>query len=207
MISSASPFARGPHVVFVTGAPLWNNGTVGKNMFDYRAFHPRMTQFTNVGTTGTVENPSVADGGGVLVFESTGEHLSQKHPVKTGEEPPFNADGNSEIFRLKGRRKVAQLTQTTSCQNVQPSLSDDGKRLSFISTCDLIPGENPNHRQQIFLWSLERADSPLLLPGACQQSEGCCMDTKDATTCYHTLSGSKPKIPRPNCVERASGCD
>jgi len=206
MISGASPFARGPHIVFEAVPDLWNNLSTGVNLFDWRAFHPRMTQYTNVGTGSAISEPQVGDGGGVISFNSNGELLSQKHAARTGELPPFNADGNSEIFRLKGRRRVAQLTQTSACQNLHSSLKDDGKRLAFISTCDLIPGENPTHKPQVFLWGLEKSDFPLLKPGECLQSAGCCLDTPKQQTCYHVIEGKKPKINRPNCVER-DACD
>ena len=119
-ISSASPFARGPHIVFESGPDLWNNGSAGVDVFDYRVFHPRMTQYTNVGLTNEVRRPNVSDGGGVLMFDSIAELLNQKRDARIGGAPPFNADGNSEIFRLKGRRRVFQLTRSQSGKDAGP---------------------------------------------------------------------------------------
>lgn len=207
MISGASPFARGPHIVFESDPDLWRNESEGTNIFDWRDFHPRMSQFTNVGAGFTAKEPQVGDGGGVISFHSTGELLSQERPARTGEEPPFNPDGNSEIFWLEGRKNVTQITQTSGCENVHTSLKDDGNRLAFISTCDIIAGRNAGNDSQIFLWSLERADSPMVAPNGCLEANGCCIHSRDVTTCYHPLKGRKPKIARPNCIDKPNGCD
>jgi hypothetical protein len=47
MISGASPFARGPHIVFESAPDLWNNLCHGEPLSTGAAFHPRMTQYTN----------------------------------------------------------------------------------------------------------------------------------------------------------------
>jgi hypothetical protein len=203
-ISQASPFARGPHIVFETDADLWNNGSLGTDIFDFRAFHPRMTQFTNAGAGFTAERAQVSDGGGIITFDSDSEMLSQKHAARNGALPPFNADHNREIYRLKGRRKITQITQTENCENTQTTILDDGNRVGFISTCDLIPGENPNGLPQIFLYALERGEYPLLTNGQCTQANGCCLGKRGEETCYTDLTARKPSISRPNCLERDS---
>jgi len=206
-ISAASPFARGPHIVFESAADLWRNESQGTDIFDWRDFHPRMTQFTNIGSGFEAKNPEVGDGGGVIVFSSNGEMLNPEREAKTGELPPFNADSNHEIFILEGRRTVTQLTQTVGCDNLNPSLSDDGGRLGFLSSCDIISGGNPNGLTQVFLRHLERADYPLVANASCLQANGCCIYSRDLTTCHHPLKGRKPKINRPNCVDKPDGCD
>ena len=207
MISAASPFARGPHIVFESEPDLWRNESEGVNIFDWRDFHPRMTQFTNVGFGFDARQPQVGDGGGVIAFHSNGELLNPERPARTGELPPFNADANYEIFRLEGRKNVSQITQTTGCQNTNVSIKDDGDRMSFLSTCDLIAGKNPTNQSQVFLWALQRSDYPLVQDGACLQANACCIHSVRATTCYHPLQGRKPKISRPNCIDKPTGCD
>jgi hypothetical protein len=57
------------------------------------------------------------------------------------------------------------------------------------------------------LWGLEKSDSPLLEPGGCVAGHGCCLDTPKQQTCYSVIEGKKPKIDRPNCVERDACSD
>jgi hypothetical protein len=206
-ISSPSPFARGPHIVFESEPDLWNNGSVGTNIFDYRVFHPRMTQYSNVDENSVVKRPTVADGGGVIALDSNAEILNQKHPSRFGQEPPYNPDKNFEIFRFKGRRRATQITYSENCDNTHTSLKDDGRRIAFLSTCDLVPGSNPTGMPQIFLWGLERHHSPLLVPGVCEEANGCCMYTRQTgATCYTPIVGKKAKPPRPNCLDKPQGC-
>ena len=204
-ISSASPFARGPHIVFESEPDLWNNGSVGNDIFDYRVFHSRMTQFTTSTILDVTKRPNVSDGGGVVVFDSTGEFVSQKREARIGGLPPFNADANAEIYRLKGRKRVFQLTRSEGCENTHVSIKDNGRRILFRSTCDLIPGSNPSGLPQLFLWSLEKSNSPVL--ASCEEASGCCAwQRKGPASCYEPVFGSKPKPPRPNCLER-DRCD
>ena len=108
-----------------------------------------MTQYTNVGkdpddggpaSAGEIKDPVISDGGGILGFTSTTEHVNQKRDARIGGAPPFNADQNHEVIRLKGRHKVWQLTNTENCDNGQVSVDDDGRRIVWRSTCDLVPG-------------------------------------------------------------------
>lgn len=197
-ISNASPFARGPFVVFETDTDLWNNGATGTNLFRYRIFHPRMTQYTDTRMNGgEVRRPVVSDGGGIVAFDSTGEHVFR---ARRG--TPGNADGNAEIFRLKGRRKVWQVTKTEGCENTQASIKDDGRAIVFRSTCDLIPGRNPGARPQVFLWRLLRRDDPAY--AACMADEDCCSEQDG---CYRQVLGRQRRPPRANCLERQSSCN
>jgi hypothetical protein len=203
-ISSASPFARGPFVVFQTTADVWRNGSTGDEVFRYRVFHPRMTQYTDL-MQGSVERPVVSDGGGYITFQSTGEILDPRRHAKKGENPPFNADGNYEIFRLKGRRKVWQLTRSTGCSNTLPSGRDDQTAITFRSDCDLIPGGNPNNVPQVFLYREVKRNHPLSTASGCVIAAGCC---NEANGCYEPIFGRKPKPRRKQCVDRPkrSGC-
>jgi len=203
-ISAASPFARGPHVVFEVETDLWNNESVGLNVFNYRVFHPRLTQFTDSGLytpLADTRGPNVSDGGGVISFYSTGEHVSQRREARIGGEPPFNDDANYEIFRIKGRRRIYQLTKTENCQNDQVTLDDAGRRFAWRSSCDLVPGSNPNNLPQVFIWTLEKNNSTTL--ATCEQAAGCCSwQKRDPASCYEPVFGTKPKPPRPNCIAK-----
>jgi hypothetical protein len=193
-ISSASNFARGPYVVFSTEADVWNNGLQGLEAFRYRVFHPRMTQYTGV-QIGDVFKPQISDGGGYIAFHSTGELLGLKHGAKHFGPGPYNADHNSEIFELKGRRRVWQITESTGCSNYDVSIQDHGGGIAFISTCDLVPGNNPAGLPQAFLWRRVKPDDPVLAPGACQVGDGCC---NEANGCYRELLGRQDRPPKRN---------
>jgi len=206
-ISAASPFARGPHVAFEAQTDLWANGSEGEeNVYNMRIFHPRLTQFTDTqlySPGAQVRRPSVSDGGGVFSYHSTGEFVSQKRSARIGGSPPFNSDGNNEIFRIKGRSRIFQLTKTENCDNSDASLDDSGRRFAWRSTCDLVPGANPSGAEQVFVWSLEKNNSENL--ANCEQANGCCSySRKDPSSCYQPVFGSKPKPPRPNCEARST---
>jgi WD40-like Beta Propeller Repeat len=196
-ISSASPFARGPFVVFQTSADLWKNNSTGWEIFRYRVFHPRMTQYTDV-ATGNVERPVVSDGGGYVTFQSTGEMLDPGHHARHGGEPPFNDDHNYEIFRMKGRRKIWQLTRTQGCTNTLPSVRNDATSIAFRSTCDLVPGGNSAGVPQVFVYREVKSDDPLATDAGCKVQNGCC---NEANGCYQPILGRKPKTRTKNCVE------
>ncbi|GEM_PF-1154275 len=201
-ISSASNFARGPFVVFDTDSDLWLNQSTGRNTFRYRVFHPRMTQYTDqdIGETAT---PVISDGGAVIALESNGELLNQRRAAKYGGEPPFNPDGNSEIFRMKGRRKVVQITRSQNCSNTQPSIEDTGRSIAFRSTCDLIAGGNPSQLPQIFMYTLGNPDD-LVSGSGCLVAEGCC---NEANGCLDRIEGRLEKVSKKNCINKARGCN
>ena len=204
MISSASPFARGPFVVFQTNADVWLNGLDGSEVFRYRVFHPRMEQYTDI-LNGVVERPVVSDGGGYVVFQSNGEMLYPgKKAKKNGGFPPFNADGNTEIFRLRGRRRVQQVTRTENCENTLPSVRDDATAVTFRSTCDLVPGSNAGNVPQVFLYHQVKKSDALSTSSGCKISEGCC---NEANGCYVNTFGKKPKPRKKECLTRPrAGC-
>jgi Tol biopolymer transport system component len=51
--------------------------------------------------------------------------------------------------------EIQQITVTTLCENFQPSISGDGKRVVFLSDCDIIPGMNKDQNYEIFLYDTE----------------------------------------------------
>lgn len=205
-ISSASPFARGPFTVFTTETDLWNNDSYGENLFRYRIFHPRQTQYTR-GDAGPFKNPVISDGGGLIVFEAHGEPIDPNGRFDEGQNPPFNADGNSEIVFQKGRRKLTQLTETVGCQNDQPSVRDDGTYIAFRSTCDLIPGNNPGGVEQAFLYLQVKPDSPIACKKVdkfgceCTVENGCC---NEGNGCLNLIQGRNTKPNKKNCIDRGN---
>ena len=197
-MSSASNFARGPYIVFSTEADVWNNGIVGYEVFRYRVFHPLMTQYTGV-QVGDVFSPQISDGGGYLAFHSNGELLDPERGARDVGPGPFNADYNSEIFETKGRRKVWQITNSgPGCDNYDVSIQDHGGGIVFISTCDLIPGNNPAGVPQVFIFRRVRSDDPVLQPGNCDVVDGCC---NQANGCYTDLLGRQARPPKRNALQ------
>ncbi len=201
-ISSASLVARGPAIVFASSADLWLNGSSGMNLFKYRNLHLRMRQFSDL-DLGDIFNPVVSDGNGKVVYASNGENIDPDKRIKRGGLPPFNADGNKEIFLIKGRRRVQQITRTAGCENGQASIDFLGRSFAFRSSCDLIPGRNPNNVPQVFFYTIEPEDD-LLAPGGCLISEGCC-SSQDG--CFERIEGSQFKVSRKRCLQKAKGCD
>jgi len=183
-ISAASRFARGPFVVFQSEADLKGNGSSGFEIFRARVFHTQLRQVTYL-ETGVAEKPVVSDGGGWIAFESDTRSIF----TKGGQQ--LNADGNREIFRLKGRRLVQQITDTAGCTNGEVSLSGDARALAFRSTCDLVPGSNPSGVPQVFLYREVKPGDPAL--SDCRIEDGCCSEENG---CFTRIMGKMPKIPR-----------
>jgi hypothetical protein len=200
-MSSASNFARGPFVVFHTDTDVWNNASTNFNIFRYRSFHPRMTQYTDLEGTDVAQNAVVSDGGRWIAFESNANLIR----VGIGDSvPPFNEDKNWEIFRMQKLRRVQQLTETAGCTSDQASMNDDGLNVTFRSTCELIPGLNPNGFRQVYLYAQVKEDDPLAGTVACQVSQGCC---NEANGCYRKVEGKTTKVSRKNCLAHPKGCD
>lgn len=197
-ISSASNFARGPFIMFSTAADVLNNGSDHLNIFRYRVFRPMMTQYTDL-AAGAAVAPVISDGGRWIAFESNGEILLEDRE----DAGPYNPDANWEIFRLRGIRRVQQITQTAGCENTQASILDKGVTLAFRSTCDLIPGLNPAGVPQVFLYMQVTPDNPLATAAACQVADGCC---NEANGCYNVLEGRKYRVSKPDCLSRPGGC-
>jgi hypothetical protein len=196
-ISGASNFARGPYLAFTTSADVWNNLSVGQNLFRYRIFHPQLTQLTDL-DSGDVLYPEVSDGGGKILFQANGDVLDKVRRPR-GIDAPLNADGNNEIFRMRGRSKVEQMTVTEGCENTHPTLRDDATDFAFVSTCDLIPGSNPSGAPQVFHYEQVKLGDPLLDPAVCRIEEGCC---NEKNGCFTSYEGKVARVSRKNCAEK-----
>jgi Tol biopolymer transport system component len=91
------------------------------------------------------DNPSINPSGQLITFSSTCD-------LTPGS--PGNADGNDEIFLYNtSTRTFTQITNTTSCTNVDPTINGAGTVISFESDCDLTGG-NADGNFEIFDFSV-----------------------------------------------------
>jgi hypothetical protein len=190
-ISSASNFARGPFVIYESAMDPIGNGSTPFEIYRFRLFKNELWQYT-FGDQDSAHG-GVSDGGGRVVFESRGEVLDPTRTLRNGEEPPFNADGNSEIFLTKRKRQVTQVTRSEGCENTLPTIRDTGDAIAFRSTCDLIPGHNPAGVPQVFYFVLVDPDDAISTSGGCEIVDGCC---NEANGCFVNPFGKKVSPPR-----------
>jgi len=190
-MSGASPFARGPFVVWESTMDMIGNGPSVRDIYRFRLFKPELIQYTNDELPSVA--PTVSDGGGIVAFTSEAELIDPRRRVKGGGVAPFNDDGNSEVFRLKGVRQIWQITQSQGCTNDQVTMRDNGRALAFRSDCDLLPGGNPGGVPQIFHFFEVHRNDPLSTAAGCTEAEGCC---NIANGCYQQVFGRKEKLNR-----------
>lgn len=188
-ISSASNFARGPFVVYESDMDPIGNGSASFEIFRFRLFKNELWQYTFA--TRDSARPAISDGGGRMTFESTADLFAAGRRIRSGERPPFNDDGNSEIFLTKKKRQITQVTDTIGCENNFPTLRDTGDAVAFRSTCDLV-GLNPGSVPQVFYFVLVKGDDPLGNVSGCHVADGCC---NEANGCFHLLFGAKQSPP------------
>lgn len=197
-ITGASNFARGPFLVFTTDLDLTRNGSASTSVYRYRIFHPALNQVIDLGDGETASSPVIADGGGHVAFLSDGELLAKaKRPFT----PPFNTDGNDEVFLLRGRRRLRQITRSADCRNEQTSMRSDATRVAFVSDCGLL-GQSLG-QPQIYIHQLVFRGDPLLAPGACTSAENCCLGPPN---CAGPVEGKARRPRRRGCLTTASGC-
>ena len=197
-MSGASNFARGPFVAFMSNSDIFGNGSSGFEIFRHRVFSTERIQYT-FADVGESRTPVISDGGGFLAFASSSEIVDPDGRTRltgaaTGTAAPFNADGNFEIFRTKGRRQAWQITSSTGCDNSIPSIQDNGRSIVFVSTCDHIPGSNPAGIPQLFMYRDIKKSDPLISASACRIEDGCC---NEANGCYPRIHGRKIRPPKP----------
>jgi hypothetical protein len=191
-ITGASSFARGPFIVYESDNDVLGNGSTGIEIFRHRIFITEDKQYTYQ-AVGESRNPVVSDGGGHIAFESTSELINGERNVRGGGTPPFNADHNSEIFLAKGRTRIWQITESSGCENVTPTIQDNGVSVAFVSTCDLIPGLNPNGVPQLFVFQQMKNTDPRMSADGCKAADGCC---NVASGCYRQRLGAQIRPPR-----------
>jgi hypothetical protein len=190
-MSSASNFARGPFVVYESDMDPVGNGSPSFEIFRFRLFKNELWQYTYADADSA--RPVVSDGGSRIAFESHADLFVPDRAIRDGEMPPFNSDGNSEIFLTKSKHQITQVTDTVGCENNYPTLRDTGDAIAFRSTCDLV-GLNPGGLPQVFYYVLVESDDPLATAAGCDVAEGCC---NEANGCYTLRFGSKVTPPRP----------
>lgn len=190
-ISGTGVSAGGPSVVFASDGNLLNNGSVGFQIFKFPVIAGSLRQVT-ASPTGGNRHPAVSDGSAVVVFSTTGEVADPSRPARRGPDGPYNADGNSEIIRLVGRRVIRPITRSVGCTNDEPSIMGNGSGLAFRSDCDLVAGFNLYGQQQIFVYY----DIPNALfdPASCSIAEGCCSTDNG---CYEEVVARSYRVPRP----------
>lgn len=196
-MSAASNFARGPFVIYETDMEMIPQNPPGSvEIMRFRYFRPELIQFTlDVSADKTLQSarPSISDGGAIVAFESKGELIDSSRRIRYGSNPPFNADGNVEIFRAKAIRRIWQITRSEGCENTHATMRDTGRALAFRSTCDLVPGGNPSGVPQVFHYFEVHQSDPLFSAAGCKVEDGCC---NEANGCYELIYSRKIKVPK-----------
>jgi hypothetical protein len=70
---------------------------------------------------------------------------------------------------------------------------DNARAIAFRSTCDLVPGGNPDNLPQVFLYLNVKPRDPLMSADVCKVTDGCC---NEANGCYTAIQGSKLRPPK-----------
>ena len=135
----------GKKVVFLADCVIIPGGNPDQNyeVFLFDTETKRFTQITE--TIGMGKNGSLTlNGDGTLVAFTSSADLV----------PGQNADGNAEIFLYDVReKKIHQLTRTAPpAFSSGASLGLNGERVAFLSSADLVPGENREGKTEIFLF-------------------------------------------------------
>lgn len=190
-MSSASNFARGPFVVYESDMDPIDNGSDVFEMYRFRLFKNELWQYTFADRDSS--SGGVSDGGGRTVFQSTADLIDPARPLRNGEVPPLNSDGNSEIFHTIRKHQITQVTRTEGCDNTMPTIRDIGDAIAFRSTCDLIPGHNAAGVPQVFYYVLVKGKDALATAAGCSVVDGCC---NVANGCLINLFGRKIGPPR-----------
>src|SRR5262249_38303439 len=133
--------ADGTHIAFLSDRDITGGNADGSfEIFLYDVTANNFKQVTNV-ITATNQAPSINGDGTRIAFASDGNMTAG------------NSDGNFEIFLYNtATDSFTQVTDTTGGTNAnqQPSISDDGKRIAFVS--NRFSGGNPDGNGEIFLY-------------------------------------------------------
>jgi Tol biopolymer transport system component len=97
-----------------------------------------VTQLTAPETGCTYVNPQLSGNGQWLVAEARCPSTSQ--------------DENYQIVRIERASGRMQLLTPPRYPSGAPSVSSDGQRIVFLSRGEFIPGQNPDHLEQVFLF-------------------------------------------------------
>lgn len=102
-----------------------------------------ISQITNT-TGGSNDAPVVTNSGVQMALVSDRDLV-----------PGSNADGNSEIFFL-GKKGFVQITNTTGTSQGSPAVNNNGARMAFVATADLVPGSNADGSQEVFFFDRKK---------------------------------------------------
>ena len=133
--------------------PLGRNADHNDEVFVYDTVSGSIRQVTrSTGGFGTNSDVSISADGTRIAFNSTADLVGR------------NADLNQEIFVYDlVDDRLTQVTETLGSFSMEPSLSGDGRWLSFTSSADLT-GENRSGAPQIFLTELAPTSAPVPEP-------------------------------------------
>jgi hypothetical protein len=112
-----------------------------------------------------------------------------------------NSDLNSEIFRFDASTStLSQLTTTSSCSNFSPTVSGDGLRIAFVSSCNFT-GANGDGNTEIFRLILGAGGGFLQVTnttGFCSHSDPAISGdgVRIAFTSFCNLTGGNPDTNR-----------
>jgi Tol biopolymer transport system component len=133
----------GNRIVFLADCEIIPGRNTDQNyeVFLYDIEARRFTQVTD--TTGRYRNngPAINHDGARVVFSSSADLL-----------PGQNADGNVEIFLFDAAAdRLTQLTRTAPpAANNAPSIDGAGRAVVFLSTGDLVKGQNRDGSTEVF---------------------------------------------------------
>ena len=175
----------GPGVAFASNLDLKGEGYTGFHIFKYRVLTGLLRPLTK-DPLGGHRNPKLSDGSAVVIFETTGEPADPGQKARRGPDGPYNADGNSEIYRFVGSSTIRPITRTTGCTNDHSSIMGNGRGIGFRSDCDLIAGQNPSGLQQAFVYYEVHQREPFHQASDCSIPAGCCSTSNG---CYEEVIG------------------
>ena len=149
-MTDAASDRLGQHIAFTADFPVRPGLTAHPNepqVFLWSLSGDGMTQITNGTATGTVGlRPALARDGSLVVFSANGDLTGQ------------NPDGSFEVFvHDVATGQAIQVTDGAGCNSGAMgvngdhglSISEDGTRVVYLSTCDPVGG-NPFHLETVF---------------------------------------------------------
>jgi Tol biopolymer transport system component len=142
--------ADGEYVAFASSLNLTGQDDGNYELYLYRVSTGELVQHTTT--------PLGCSNGGPVAITSDGTRVAfQSNCDLVG----ANSDASLEMFLFDSPSGTfAQLTDTQGCRSDAPSISADGTRIAFQSTCDLTGGE-PTHLSRIFLAAPGTPPTPL----------------------------------------------
>jgi Tol biopolymer transport system component len=135
--------ADGSRIGFRSTADLVPSGNLDSNaeIFLFDVATSSFEQVTSSTTSFTSVSPSLNVDGSLVAFSSDADLV-----------PPGNPSGLPQIFLFDAATStLAQITTTVASPSLEPSLSANGSRIAFRSVADLVPPDNMDGNQEIFL--------------------------------------------------------